>query len=270
MCSSGHLKNFANYFARKGKVVVKNLLAIMSSEKVKLVTQHGSYEERRTTEPRLRVLVLSGWSPGPLTALQTDFHTSCEFLEPALPMPPMGCTWCFSIPCGLLVAWWVAMSLWGRELISVVPLRLLIEWVVAAMLAVLVVRDSIRRGVTIAERAIERASVDVVLGFSWGGGIACWLMAERRWEGPTLLLAPTVSAMARAARLKEPTFEGGTGEPASSDATPPVHIFHASRWRVAGGGWRVAGGPVARWPGGMWRVASGWWRWRRWLQECEG
>ena len=37
----------------------------------------------------------------------------------------------------------------------------------------------------------------LVVGFSWGGGIAHRLLAARAWRGPTLLLAPTTIAMAR-------------------------------------------------------------------------
>ena len=52
---------------------------------------------------QLRVLLLGGWSPGPLDALQTfqlknagpgQHPVHLRFIEPAMHMPPAGVRWC--------------------------------------------------------------------------------------------------------------------------------------------------------------------------------
>ena len=93
---------------------------------------------------------------------------------------------------------------------------------------VLLVRGSIHRCVAIAARVIARHHIDVVVGFSWGGGIACWLLAERnKWRGPTLLLAPTVAAMSGIARLAKPRFLASAESASDEPAAPLVHVVHA-------------------------------------------
>lgn len=42
----------------------------------------------------------------------------------------------------------------------------------------------------VARTALQAFEPDVVVGFSWGGALACRLLAEGLWSGPTLLLAP--------------------------------------------------------------------------------
>merc|ERR1719429_552724 len=44
---------------------------------------------------RRRVLVLGGWSPGPLDVLRSRFRDT-DFHEPNIPMPPAGCRWCIN------------------------------------------------------------------------------------------------------------------------------------------------------------------------------
>ena len=75
---------------------------------------------------------------------------------------------------------------------------------VAARLCVAgVVRFAEWHGAANAKRLLARHRVALVVGFSWGGGIAHRLLASRSWRGPTLLLAPTTTAMARCA-LRSP------------------------------------------------------------------
>lgn len=54
---------------------------------------------------------------------------------------------------------------------------------------------SFERTVLLAESAVAAARkadcpYDAVVGFSWGGGVACELLHRGLWSGPTLLLAP--------------------------------------------------------------------------------
>ena len=191
-------------------------------------------------DERLCVLILGGWSRGPLDFIEWTYRTRCEFIEPSLHMPPHGVRWCGTWECGLLVTV-IALALWLLTMEwdgTFLPLPAHAAAFGAALLLVpviivLLVRGSIRRSVAAAERVIRGRGVDVVVGFSWGGGIGCFLLNERRWRGPTLLLAPTLSAMASAARLAplspRPFFRArGAAEPcvysaaahAGTSATP--------------------------------------------------
>lgn len=186
----------------------------------------AQYERERAR----RVLVVGGWSPGPLDALRARMDR-VEFLEPTIPMPPSGCRWCLNPFCPLLlvVIFWLlpmvasgewpagiegTMS-WLVRLAALLAIPLLLRLCVAGL-----VWFSIKDGLWTISRAINDFQPDVILAFSWGGGLALWLLAERRWRGPTLLLAPTVKAMACVACRALPRF------PAPS-ALAPVHVFHA-------------------------------------------
>ncbi|CAE7336525.1 unnamed protein product [Symbiodinium sp. CCMP2456] len=160
---------------------------------------------------RRRVLVLSGWSPGPLDVLRNRMP-DVEFLEPTIPMPPSGCRWCLNPFCLLLlvVIFWLTPEAasndklvaqvdesfaWLVRLALLLAIPVLLRLVVAGL-----VWFAIKDGLWTTSRAIRDFQPDVLLGFSWGGGVALWLLSQGRWKGPTLLLAPTVNAMSWAAQ----------------------------------------------------------------------
>ena len=171
------------------------------------------YDAQERLDPA-NVLILGGWSAHPLDSLRLKFRSECVFYEPTLFMPPVDCAWLFMwetlviagaialiISLILSTKIWLSMGMpsWLRLALAVaVALKL-------PRLAALVARGAIRRSADIAAAAIGKHSIDVVVGYSWGGGIACWLLTEGRWRGATLLLAPTRDAMASAARLPKPT-----------------------------------------------------------------
>jgi len=145
-----------------------------------------------------RVLVLGGWSGGPLDYLRRRWSGECTFVEPPLHMPPQGARWCFTWEAALLAGaaclpWAVSAAGCGAAAALVTGAAVLC---LAPRLVALLVRGAIRRSVAAAELCLKGGTVDLVVGFSWGGGVACWLLSERRWRGPTLLLAPTLEAMA--------------------------------------------------------------------------
>eukprot|EP00913_Durusdinium_trenchii_P019794 g18607.t1 len=181
-----------------------------------------------------RVLVLGGWSPGPLDVLRARMER-VDFQEVNIPMPPSGCRWCLNPFCPLLllvVFWLLPLALTSDELVNQVDGS--ISWLVrlVAVLAIPVLLRYLVAGLVWfsikdarpvqAGRALRDFEPDVVLAFSWGGGLALWLLAERRWTGPTLLLAPTVNAMACVSCRSSPRFPA----PRSS---APVHVFHAEQ-----------------------------------------
>lgn len=185
------------------------------------------------------VLILGGWSPGPLTVLKSRFHAQCLFLEPAIPMPPVGVGWCASPSCLLLVAelvlvpwlcWWLAaeagISSVGGAIATLGVLS------AAAMLARLcvagLVRDALRVGVQSAQEIIRKRQVDVVVGFSWGGGVAADLLRNGHLgvsgSPSALLLAPTTAAIACCA-LRQDAASAIRIDAANCGR---VYVFHAS------------------------------------------
>ncbi|CAK9069017.1 Hypothetical protein SCF082_LOCUS34641 [Durusdinium trenchii] len=181
----------------------------------------------------LLTFVLGGWSPGPLDVLRARMER-VDFQEVNIPMPPSGCRWCLNPFCPLLllvVFWLLPLALtsdelvnqvdgsisWLVRLVAVLAIPVLLRYLVAGL-----VWFSIKDGLWSTSRALRDFEPDVVLAFSWGGGLALWLLAERRWTGPTLLLAPTVNAMACVSCRSSPRFPA----PRSS---APVHVFHAEQ-----------------------------------------
>jgi len=57
------------------------------------------------------------------------------------------------------------------------------------------VRKSIDVSVDLQAKALREFKPDIVVGSSWGGGIASILVAKQIWRGPTVLLAPAFKKM---------------------------------------------------------------------------
>jgi len=52
------------------------------------------------------------------------------------------------------------------------------------------IRGSLLKSLNIARNALKEVQPDAVVAFSWGGCLACLLLREGSWNGPTLLMAP--------------------------------------------------------------------------------
>lgn len=77
--------------------------------------------------------------------------------------------------------------------------------------------------VSLARSALRANSIDVVVGSSWGGAVACALLADGDWSGPTVLLAPaTIRAAAWSDRDPEPVVAAIVAAGAGSR----VVVFH--------------------------------------------
>ena len=176
-----------------------------------------------------RALVLGGWSDGPLTAVMQACRSSCDFYQLPMHTPPVGLM-CWFNPYLAVIAAFVVLVSWmlsiikGQELSTVEKTFSCLAVCVGAIFVLrvlisLFVRYSIRRCIAAASGYLRENRCDVVVGFSWGGGIACWLLSEKIWNGPTLILAPTIQAMAKFAWIPLPAFS----------ALPSiVHVFHAN------------------------------------------
>jgi hypothetical protein len=203
---------------------------------------HDAAEQLRQSvgeQESITVLVLGGWSPGPLNLLKWRFRERCTFVEPEIPMPPVGVSWCVDPFCVLLVADlglapWLCSWLSSNARFSAAALILatgavLIAAAVWARLCVAgLVRGAVRVGTQRAALLIRQRSVNIVMGFSWGGGVAAELLRQGRLgtscTPAALLLAPTTAAIARF------TLQDDPARVVHIDASDQgrVHVFHAS------------------------------------------
>lgn len=200
------------------------------------------------------VLILGGWSPGPLLYLKRNFYRQCIFVEPAIPIPPVGISWCcngamLALLGALAFMIWACIALADyidtRAWLALFRLAIIVVGLFLCRLCVAaVVRGSIKKGVLIASKYIRQENVDVVLGFSWGGGVAAEMIRLGLIGGTSqpsvLLIAPTTSLMASFAMKQDAPLTIRVPNEMSSR----VHVFHgtddetfcphSNRWEGAG------------------------------------
>lgn len=200
------------------------------------------------------VLILGGWSPGPLVYLKRNLYGRCTFLEPKIPMPPVGFSWCLDVGMFLLLlvialATWACIALAdyidSRAWLAVACLAVIIVSLFVSRLCVaVVVRGSIRKGVDIGAAAMRQRNVDVVIGFSWGGGVVAEMLHLGLVGGPgqpaVLLIAPTTALMSSFAMKKDAPLMIHV----PNDMSQRVHVFHGTddetfcphsdRWELTG------------------------------------
>ena len=136
-------------------------------------------------DDELAVLILSGWSDGPLPALEHSLRQrGLRCVRVPLPMPPCGVYWCAN-PFLLLLAGVVWLMIYALNELTLEPfvvfaILIIAGALVAARLCVAgVVRFAEWHGAANAKRLLARHRVALVVGFSWGGGIAHRLLASR-------------------------------------------------------------------------------------------
>jgi hypothetical protein len=129
------------------------------------------------------VLIVGGWSPGPLMYLKSFLSSHrCSIVEPRnLPMPPFPGSWCcdpkvMAMFIVLIVLLWMSSRIHHYApsvLWNVVAVVAALVWV--RLLALVVVRSSIRKSIQICLEVIrqqEEGNVNViVIGFSWGAAV---------------------------------------------------------------------------------------------------
>lgn len=64
-----------------------------------------------------------------------------------------------------------------------------------------VIRRAFAKSVRVQEEALQKHSIDVVLGSSYGGAVALELLRKGAWKGPTVLLCPAHRLVAERAHL---------------------------------------------------------------------
>ncbi len=174
-----------------------------------------SIRNNEVSEPRMRVIIAGGWSPGPLGYLKRvlSHKGCCETIEPnelKKYMPPFPGFWCFH-PTVLLVAFMLgatillAVTADTTILLRVLIVLLALGW--CRLLVGMVVRTSIETSIRTILREGFDAECDpnntLIIGFSWGGCVVAEMIARRMIGGPNqpsaLLIAPTTSIVARLA-----------------------------------------------------------------------
>lgn len=196
-----------------------------------------------------RILILGGWSPGPLNHLKNYLqHRNCVIIEPNIPMPPMGCSWCCDISMLVLLGV-VGLMVWGCQalaasmtnlglLIGTCILLVAVSLVLIRLCVAWLVRRSIDKGVHQAKRFLPDAAL--VIGFSWGGCVVAELLRREciGEEPAAILIAPTTALVATVALHRDVALDMRI-----QDSTQ-VHVFqgrhdqafcpHADRWDHTG------------------------------------
>ena len=163
------------------------------------------------------VMCVPGWSSDTMNYFMREKRNVADFLwaEP-IPQPPIGFRWCVNPYCVGFLIYMILLLIFPNSSVSTV--MWICAFVLFPIVVVLSIRSSIRRGVYTLERQFNRVRPDVVLAFSWGGGIVATMIAENRWQGKTVLMSPCHHIMSRFCYTKAPSL-------GSSKA--PVRVFCA-------------------------------------------
>ena len=178
---------------------------------------NNSGSDEFSEEGGIRIVIVGGWSPGPLRHLKRALRAQgChEIIEPSylsLFMPPMiPGLWCCH-PAVIIMTFMPGATIYLAVTVNTpLLLRLLIILLALAwcrLLVGVVVRTSIETSI----RKISREGLDaddmdhsrvLIIGFSWGGCIVAEMIAKGMVGGENqssaLLIAPTTSLVARVA-----------------------------------------------------------------------
>jgi hypothetical protein len=148
--------------------------------------------QQQVNRHTVHVIVLGGWSPGPLNYLKRilsspSFPYHCTVIEPRenMPMPPIPGSWCIQPK---IVIMFVILG--GLVYLSITPFRkienatmsvivriLLIISIIIwfRFLAALVVRSSIDMSIRITQKEVVNYGNPenvIMIGFSWGGAVS--------------------------------------------------------------------------------------------------
>lgn len=211
--------------------------------------------------PRRNVLILGGWSPGPLESLEASLaHRGCTLVRPRIEMPPMTCGWCChwhfaGIMAGGSLVLWALGCLVRQPIRQAYGVAWYSLWLFAVVLPTTLlclrllvasaVHTAMQANVRLCRNILAAQEICLVIGFSWGGAVAAEVLAQP-FPGagtaavplpPMLLLAPTTAVVAslnlwnpRDAAWRAPASAQVVVVHATAD---PVFCPHAERWPAA-------------------------------------
>lgn len=157
------------------------------------------------------VLILEGWSLGPLLYLQKclkDSKTKYKILQPGLPMPPLlpGTWWWDRNFIAMTIVCWCGFGGTARILCALCILASVVGWI--RLMAAVAVRSSIRRGVAICLKNMHEQNIVAIVAFSWGGAILAELIVQGQvgyhvTQPAALLIAPATAFVAKVAMRED-------------------------------------------------------------------
>mmetsp|Transcript_2652 Transcript_2652/g.6261 ORF Transcript_2652/g.6261 Transcript_2652/m.6261 type:complete len:257 (+) Transcript_2652:2-772(+) len=167
------------------------------------------------TRQRIRIIIVGGWSPGPLGYLERilSAERAHDIVHPkkiSLWMPPFPGTWCCH-PYVLLMTFvlgaiiYLSATAYVTIFLRLMMVVLALAW--SRLLVGVVVRTSIETSIWMICREGLTENIDrdrvLVIGFSWGGAIVAEMIARGMIGGmnqsSALLIAPTTSLVAKVA-----------------------------------------------------------------------
>jgi len=152
---------------------------------------------------KLLVVCVDGWSRDTMEYFIREKRDVADFdYAPAIPMP--GLAFCANPYCAVFVLLIILIVMFPNPVTIFLWIGVFI--IVFPIVAILSFRFSIRRGIDILEKHFHRIRPDVVLAFSWGGGILAAMIAEKKWLGKTVLMSPCHHVMSRIAMTKPPSL----------------------------------------------------------------
>ena len=183
--------------------------------------QLSSPSQRNQQHAQLRVLFLHGLESGPrgrkVLHLKQFFDVHCEDMNIRQYKSPRHNPWVAVALCWLmLIVGVVLVSIFKLDLVHLIfASPFMVEMVMIAALAsavlVILYRLAVRYAVNccIAQQveALTLYRPDVVVGSSFGGAIAVFMLVRGLWSGPTLLLAPAQALVAKHAAWPNPAID---------------------------------------------------------------
>jgi len=178
------------------------------------------------------VIVLGGWSPGPLTVVKQSLSSrNCvAVMEPDIPMPPMKCSWLLD-PCVAAFFAVLGCTSWAyhaieRQGLLLIPLTIIALGALRLCVAG-IVRGSLQRGVRKTMAIMNTSKTELIVGFSWGGSVVAEML-QRGLVGcgpnqpKVLLIAPVTAVVGAICMQNDAALQ------VQVDESSRVHVFHAS------------------------------------------
>jgi len=191
----------------------------------------------------IRAVYIEGFSPGPGLPHPLLDRANFEVETTRMPYEVSDLAWnpfVFMAGLSLVSTFWL-VSVFANDEYSGwrVPVTLAVGCVLCIVFKRLAVGYCLDRCVMAFARLIKAHRPDIIIGYSWGGGIAVALLNRGLWAGATLLLSPAGEQMWLHAGRSPPSLRSGVAVPETAkvltvqgDADPIVPLDAVRRLHV--------------------------------------